>query len=96
MVSPLGANAPKDWPPPPVHSMVNVSSGRVFPWMRVISEPKIVPIARLVLETSSLIVDFLPFSSARAEFCEQRLFVQRFAEAGSPNSSAFSQWVGPE
>ena len=34
--------APKDCPPPPVHLTVKVSSGRLLPWSRVMSEPRMV------------------------------------------------------
>ena len=53
-------NAPKLCPPPPVQRTVNVSSGSSEPNRRVISEPRIVPSARSVLETRSEISFFSP------------------------------------
>ena len=93
-VSPLGANAPKDWPPPPVQRMVKVSSGRALPWMRVISEPKMVPSARLVEETVSSITDFLPFWSAGPSFSSSA-FSSSDSFRWKSNSSLGSKWVAP-
>ena len=44
-------NAPKLWPPAPTQWAVNTSSGRVLPYLRVISLPKMAPKARSVLDT---------------------------------------------
>ena len=64
MVSPFGIKAPKDCPPPPSAFTTKVSSARLLPNTLVMSDPRMVPKDRSVLDTLSDTVIFSAFEAA--------------------------------
>ena len=88
----MGRKAPKDCPPPPVQRIVKVSSSRLFPYSRVMSEPNMVPTARSVELTARESVFFCPFFRALPIFDSRTDWSTVFSSSKS-YTSAGSKWV---
>ena len=82
--------APKDWPAPPVHLIVKVSSGRELPWMRVMSLPRMAPRVRSVEVTGMETVFFYP--AGRAFFSFFSSFMSTVFSSSKSKASAGSKW----